>query len=190
MIKIKDYELFLEINNIEQCITGRSLYFIKSIYKNYKFYELIDNIYIRIWYESCYNNLDNFNKLISYIKNKRKNHNENINLPEFKWEGGEYYLEEDFGFDISDNNKPLELSKIYYKLPDKFIINAPLSVWLYMIDYRWDINNQDYNQLLDFAESLPIIEEIRREIANLYKDTEQLNDKFIQDIERIAIKEI
>ena len=37
MIKIKDYEILLELNKIEQCLTGRSLYFIKSIAKDYKY---------------------------------------------------------------------------------------------------------------------------------------------------------
>lgn len=182
-MKIIDFDILIEINNIEQSLKGYSLKNIYNITKDYKYYELIDKIFIRIKYESCYNNLDNFDKLFSYIDNKRKNFHNNINLPEFKWNGGELCLEEDFGIDINSNNYgKFRLDNMYYKSPSyKFILNTTLADWLYMLDYRIDIKNKDYNDILNFVESIPIVEEIIKDINYLYKDKD--SNETIKEIE-------
>ena len=179
MIKIKDYEILLELNKIEQCLTGCSLEFIKSIAEDYKYHELIENIYIRIWYESSRNFANNLDSLISHIDNKRKNINSS---KEFNWKEIAC-LEGDFGVDINSNDyEKFRLDNIYHKYPSyKFILDATLADWLYMLDYRSSIKNEDFNQFLDFVESIPIIKEFRRGINNLYKDN---ISAVIKEIER------
>lgn len=181
MIKIKDnYELFLEINKNERCLTGYSLEFIKSIAKNYKYYELIEKIFIRIWYESSSIFTDNLDSLMLYIYNKRKN----IKFPqEFNWKEIAY-LEGDFGVDLSiaNNNKSTEIIPYFYKEDkNKYILNITLAFLIQMLDYRSSIKNEDFNQFLDFVESIPIIKEFRSGINNLYKDN---TSAAIKEIER------
>lgn len=180
MIKIKDYEILLELNKIEQCLTGCSLEFIKSIAKNYKYRELIENIYIRIWYESSSDFANNLDSLMLYIYNKRKNINSS---KEFNWKEIAY-LEGDFGVDLSiaSDNKLTDLFPYDYKEnKNKYIVNIPLSILIHMLDYRSSIKNEDFNQFLDFVESIPIIKEFRSGINNLYKDNTNVA---IKEIER------
>lgn len=184
MIKIyDDYELFLEINKIEQCLTGYSLDFIKSIAKNYKYYELIENIIVRIWYESYSEFSNNLNSLISYIDNKSKESANTIEQ-EFKWNEIDC-LEKDFGIDLSMfvDNKSIYFYAFNYKEEDKkkYILNIPLSILIHMLDYRSNIKNKDFNQFLDFVESIPIIKEFKNAINNLYKDN---TNAAIKEIER------
>lgn len=179
MIKTKDYEILLELNKIEQCLTGCSLEFIKSISKDYKYHELIEKIFIRIWYESSSNFADNLDSLMLYIYNKRKNINSS---KEFNWKEIAY-LEGDFGIDINSNDyEKFRLDNIYHKYPSyKFILDATLADWLYILDYRSSIKNEDFNQFLDFVEPIPIIKEFRNGINNLYKDN---TNAAIKEIER------
>lgn len=183
MIKIKDnYELFLEINKNERCLTGYSLEFIKSIAKDYKYHELIEKIFIRIWYESSRDFANNLDSLVSYIDNKRKNINSS---KEFNWKEIAY-LEGDFGFDLNApvDNKLTEIYTYYIfheEYKNKYILNLPLAILIHMLDYRSSIKNEDFNQFLDFVESIPIIEEFRSGINNLYKDN---TSAVIKEIER------
>ena len=181
MIKIKDYEILLELNKIEQCLTGCSLEFIKSIAKNYKYHELIEKIFIRIWYESSSIFTDNLDRLMLYIYNKRKNINSS---KEFDWKEKDC-LEDDYGFNklsVFTENKIKERFNIDYKEDkDKYILNITLASLIQMLDYRSSIKNEDFNQFLDFVESIPIIKEFRRGINNLYKDN---TSAAIKEIER------
>ena len=181
MIKIKDnYELFLEINKNERCLTGYSLEFIKSIAKDYKYHELIEKIFIRIWYESSRDFTYNLDSLMSYIYNKRKN----IKFSqEFNWKEIDY-LEGDFGVDLSiaNNNKSTEVIPYFYKEDkNKYILNITLASLIHMLDYRSSIKNEDFNQFLDYVESIRLIQEFRRGINNLYKDN---TSAVIKEIER------
>lgn len=182
MIKIKDdYDLFLEVNNFEYCLAGYSLDFIKSIAKNYKYHELIEKIFIRICYESSCDFANNLDSLVSYIDNKRKN----INFSkEFNWKEIAY-LEEDLGVDLSiaNDNKLTELFPYgdYKEDKNKYILNLPLTILIHMLDYRSSIKNEDFNQFLDYVESIRLIQEFRRGINNLYKDN---TSAVIKEIER------
>ena len=50
-----------------------------------------------------------------------------------------------------------------------------------MLDYRSSIKNEDFNQFLDYVESIHLIQEFRRGINNLYKDN---TSAAIKEIER------
>ena len=179
MIKIKDYKILLELNKIEQCLTGCSLEFIKSIAKDYKYHELIEKIFIRILYESSSDFTNNLDSLMLYIYNKRKN----IKFPkEFNWKEIAY-LEGDFGVDLSiANNKSTEIIPYFYKEDkNKYILKITLASLIQMLDYRSSIKNEDFNQFLDYVESIPIIKEFRSGINNLYKDNTNAE---IKEIER------
>ena len=180
-MKIKDYKILLEINKIEQCLTGYSLEFIKSITKDYKYHELIEKIKILIWYESSYDFSHNLDRLTSCIDNKRKNINSS---KEFNWKEKDC-LEDDYGFymlSVFTENKIKERFNIDYKEDkNKYILNITLASLIQMLDYRSIIKNEDFNQFLDFIETIPIIKEFRSGINNLYKDN---TSAAIKEIER------